>query len=472
MSGTDQAGPQPQVLLDGRVLADHQVIARTSAAGARVTVASGLGPAPASLRVRRRPEPSGARGGPDGGSPGPVVAAVSLSSPSTIELPLGGPYCFELSPFGTETLVVASDVVVGDLWVLAGQSNMFGAGRLAEVEPSCPMVRVLDATGSWAVAEEPLHGCCPSPDPILEADLDGWVVTPAERDELRTAWQPRGAGLGLSFANALWHGAGVPLGLLPVAVGGSSMDEWSPERRDDPGSLYGCLLQRVATTGGRVAGVLWYQGESETTPERAADLPAKLACLVSSLRADLGRADLAFHQVQVGRFVHSVGPAEARAWSEVREVQRRGHELGVTSTATAVDLDLDDLIHLGTRGLRRLGRRLARLALGAPSLSVAEVAVGGPARTVVEVSYQGVSGSLRPDLQVIGFSVRDSDGNGIPIVFRAEVRPERLTVVVLHLVRPPRPGEALYYGFGADPVCNLTDAEDMAALAFGPWPLT
>ena len=83
-------------------------------------------------------------------------ARVTLDSGETVELPAGGPY----------EVGGAKNVLVGDLWVLAGQSNMEGVGDLVDVEPPHPLVHSFQSREQWAPAEEPLHWLDESPRPI------------------------------------------------------------------------------------------------------------------------------------------------------------------------------------------------------------------------------------------------------------------------------------------------------------------
>ena len=74
-------------------------------------------------------------------------ARVTLDSGDELELATGGPH----------EVGGAKNVLVGDLWVLAGQSNMEGVGGLVEVETPHPLVHSFQSRETWAVAEEPLH---------------------------------------------------------------------------------------------------------------------------------------------------------------------------------------------------------------------------------------------------------------------------------------------------------------------------
>ena len=53
--------------------------------------------------------------------------------------------------------IFAQHVYVGDLWILAGQSNMQGYGDMIDVETPSPYVHSFESRYDWVIAEEPLH---------------------------------------------------------------------------------------------------------------------------------------------------------------------------------------------------------------------------------------------------------------------------------------------------------------------------
>ena len=70
-------------------------------------------------------------------------------------IPCGGPYRIELA-VGEEVLTV-EDVLVGELWILAGQSNMQGWGLITGRRPNPePAIHAYYMDDRWAVAEEPI----------------------------------------------------------------------------------------------------------------------------------------------------------------------------------------------------------------------------------------------------------------------------------------------------------------------------
>ena len=88
-----------------------------------------------------------------------------------------------------------------DLYLLIGQSNMAGRGVLTDSNRvSAEGIFKLDAAGEWQVAEEPIH-------------FDKPTIA--------------GAGLAASFARAMADTReGVSIGLIPCAVGGTSINRW------------------------------------------------------------------------------------------------------------------------------------------------------------------------------------------------------------------------------------------------------
>ncbi len=388
-------------------------------------------------------------------------------------------------------------VFVGDLWMLAGQSNMEGVGDLEDVTPPHPKVMALDMNGSWKQAEEPLHWLIDSPDQVH------WPKPTLSEEERMAVSEEfhkhrrRGAGLGLPFATTLANATGVPVGLLPVAHGGTSMMQWAPAKKDRGGeSLYGSMLRQVQAAGGRVKGVLWYQGESDANPNACQVYSEATTDFVKVLRHDLGDENLPFYMVQIGRFVRGGDPS---AWNAIQDAQRRlADTIPHCALVPTVDLELDDPIHVGTQGLKRLGRRLAWVALHdlfddpvGTSLRLRSVKKGEG--NTIRVAFDGVDlGGTRPALllgkeqespsasaivglqplrHVLGFSIRQDDGTEIPLIFDAIVDPQRRDTVILQLAGPVPPEAELWYGYGFNPDCNLADGLDMAAPAFGPVPL-
>ena len=450
-------------------LTDHQVIQR-GADGMAVARVSGTGPDGA---VEARYTPEG--GGPSAWTK--VADARSGQWSGELKgLRTGGPYTVEVRAGGSTTVV--GDVLVGDLWVLAGQSNMEGVGDLVDVQKPDPLVHSFDQLDAWGVAREPLHNLPGAVDRVH------WRKNKQGEPERYTGealakfneTRKKGAGLGLPFAVEMVRRTGVPVGLVPCAHGGTSMDQWSPELKDKGGdSLYGATIRRFQAVGGRVTGVLWYQGESDANSKAAPLFSDKFRALIGAFRRDFGQSDLPFYYVQIGRYTDKANIAD---WFVVQEAQREAErDVARSGMVSAVDVGLDDAIHVSTQDQKRVGRRLAVLASRDlfPAISDYGSAKAGPrpvsasfAGGVVRVTFEGVNGRLRAQGRISGFSIHDGKGDPAASIYKVRTDPADPSALFLH-VSGKMPAEAnLRYCYGKDAYCNLTDSLDMAAPAFGP----
>lgn len=407
-------------------LVDHQVVQRTEHAAAEVIVRC---PRPGSVVAR---------------SPQREVRGDVVDGACRILLPVGGPYTVTLHD-GGDAVMLADDVLVGDLWVLAGSTNMAGAAPFGDDVTPHPHVRLFDTGGSWRPARDPLH----------------------ERfdDSLR----PRGVGPGLSFGNAMIDERGVPVGLVATASVGSTMADWDPSRADEGDiSEFGFLRRSLLLIGGRTAGMIWYLGEADATAEdseaRAADLESTLRDMIREYRRLTGDRTAPVHLVQLGQYVGQHRAEHRRSWIRIRGVQERFAAVGADSVTATADLRLTDTVHLGLEAQRRLGRRLALAASGRPPFMVDRVRVTRSARLILD--FVGVSHALLDVGDIVGFSIHDDAHRDVEIVVGARVT--GACQVTIELSRPPQPGESLWYGYGTTPYCQLVDASDRAVPCFGP----
>jgi sialate O-acetylesterase len=388
----------------------------------------------------------------------------------SLAIPAGGPYRVEfrwLDGAG-KTIEVASrhGILVGDLWILAGQSNMQGVGNLVDVEPPNGQVNMFDMSDQWRLAEEPLHSLADAVDSFHwrgKPRLTGVEAAEAARRRVK------GAGLGLPFATTMVRYTGVPVGLVPCAHGGTSMEQWSPSLRDQGGaSLYGAMVRRHQAVGGRVKGVLWYQGEAEANATRVAAYAERMKTLVQSIRTDFRQPDLPFYYVQIGRVIRVGDPGP---WNAVQDIQRRLEtEIPHAGMVAGIDLALDDLIHVGTPGLKVLGLRLAQLATGRALRGprIVSARVEGADRRRIRVSFRDVNGRLISHGRPAGFSLQVPPDARDPQHFNTLLEGDS----VLLLVQNEVPGGAmLWYGRGLDPYANIVDEKNMALPVTGPLPI-
>ena len=230
-----------------------------------------------------------------------------------------------------------------DLLLLLGQSNMKGRGVMpAEPLRDERIVMLHLRDDAWYLARHPLH-------------LVGDARTFAGHDNA-------GVGPGLAFATAV--AARTPrarLGLVPCAVGGSSIALWQRGAR-----LYDQAIRRarlaLASPGAvrpRLRGALWLQGEADATDARFPGHEERLLRLVADLRADLGEPGLPFLACTIGELRPD---AEGRRVAEMNRLllslpQKRAG----TGCVDARDLrtHIGDAVHFDTAAQEEIGRRYA-----------------------------------------------------------------------------------------------------------------
>lgn len=391
-------------------------------------------------------------------------------------IPAGGPYDVQLSIVDgqgktLETLSVR-DVVVGDLWIAAGQSNMEGIGLTKHAAKPHPLVRAFQMDDVWEVAQDPIHQLAIAVDPVHNKGVR----------QPRPKVRPRvGTGPAVHFAQDMLRRTGVPQGILACAHGGTSLLQWDPALISKKGeSLFGATVRRLGRNGGRVAGVIWYQGEAETWQGGVEQFTQRMKTLVAAFRRVTGDRQLPFVQVQLSRLTRAADPVH---WESIRQQQfgLSNHVKGV-ATVPALDLELDDIIHVAGECMGRLGRRMAEamdvLIRGKKAAkpgneqikpiraSISDNAEYNAKALIIE--FANVAGKLQSIGRPMGFTVFAA---GIPTdYFRAELKDN---TIVLYL-DPGSPGldsVRVSYGCGVNPQCNITDAKHRSLPAFYQMPV-
>lgn len=223
-----------------------------------------------------------------------------------------------------------------DLYLLIGQSNMAGRGKVdSDDRPSRVRLLKFSPHNAWTAGIEPLH-------------YDKPAIA--------------GACIGTSFGRAMADAdKSVTVGLIPCAVGGTPLQRWSKG-----GDLYNQALERarLAMKDGTLKGILWHQGENDAGAEDTArSYGERLAQMVKDLRADLGAGDVPFVAGKLGEFLPTrTKDGKPDFWPVVNE-QLDTLPSRVPHTAVAASTGLKhrgDQVHFDTPSLREFGQRYAK----------------------------------------------------------------------------------------------------------------
>lgn len=403
-----------------------------------------------------------------------------------------------------------TDVLVGEVWLCAGQSNM-----------EWPLARELHAEAELPRATQPgirffnpgYAGKGAGGSPFTAEEVA--MLTPT--DYYCGAWEvctpgtaARMSAIGYYAARDLHAALGVPVGIIHLAVGGSPAEAWvsrktlardtalraltegdwlvnpvleawcrqrgqenlgpapaggagGPDHPFKPGFLWDAGIEPLLPFGLR--GVMWYQGESNSLSlGRVRQHEILLPLLVRDWRRGWGRPDLPFLYCQLSGI--DVNPYRSEFWPEFRDSQRRLLE-AIPHSGMVVTADVGHRTDVHPRDKATVGARLARLALA--QVYGRELESSGPkpksARVrgnEVVVTFTHATGGLRTsDGQALrGFEIAATDSGFIP----ASALIDGATVCVSYQagITPRR----IRYGWQPFPEGNLENSDSLPASTF------
>lgn len=242
---------------------------------------------------------------------------------------------------GLALLAAAGPAANGmDLYLLIGQSNMAGRGKVDEESKKVhPRVFMLNKDGQWVPATDPLHFDKPS----------------------------AGVGPGLAFGKALAAAPEARIGLIPCAVGGTSIKAWSPGYQDPNTKAYPYddMLRRVqlALKDGTLKGIIWHQGETDrpTTDWSRKQYAGKFTEFITRLRKDLDAEQVPFVAGELPQLDEKFLEVN-KLFNE--QLQGFGSTVSNYACVSAKDLtDGGDKLHLDAKSARIFGQRYAEAML-------------------------------------------------------------------------------------------------------------
>jgi sialate O-acetylesterase len=422
----------------------------------------------------------------------------------------GGP--FEMTIAGKNTLTI-HNVLVGEVWVCSGQSNMefavwnhgvFGGAKNAEQEVAAanyPLLRLFIV--KKAVAGKP------------QSDVQGqWVVASPVTVGSFSA-------VGYFFGRDLFQAMKFPVGLIDTSWGGTEAEAWTSDEalEADPDvkvaadswrqriaefphalELYEQKLgewekaAEEAESNGKVAppiidapkdprshpwrgaglwngmvapltpyaiaGTIWYQGESNAS--FGYQYRKVFSTMIRQWRASWGEGDFPFLFVQLASY--SVGGQPPDTWPVLRESQEKTLALPKTGMAVAIDIGESHDIH--PKNKQEVGRRLA---LAAEAIAYGrKIEYRGPTfkavradKGALRVQFTHTAGGLVVrGPRLMGFEIAGEDQQFFP----ADARIEGVEVVLssAHVAKPV----AARYAWADDPKCNLYNKVGLPAPPF------
>jgi sialate O-acetylesterase len=393
-------------------------------------------------------------------------------------LSAGGPHT--LVAAGRADTARARDVLVGEVWVAGGQSNM---GLVTRRVPGADTVL---AQARDSLLRVFLVGQDSADAPIAAPRRGAW----ARADSASVAGFSAVAYL---FARELRRTLGVPVGVIGSYWGGTTAETWAAretmdrvpalqpllarfdaEQRDPslrrlplprapkrPAILYNAMIAPLQPYG--IRGAIWYQGESNAG--RAQEYRALFPAVIDSWRAGWGQGDFPFLFVQLPGYLPDTVETPRATWAQLRAAQlhvaRTMPNVGmIVSTDQGEPRDL----HPTRKDVvaARLARAARALAYGEP------IAWAGPRFDALrvrgdtaELTFTHVGRGLAVQGDTLaGFELADASGRWIPA--RAVVRGTRVLAWSPALRAPV----AARYGWRDFPQGTLTDADGLPASPF------
>jgi sialate O-acetylesterase len=385
--------------------------------------------------------------------------------------PAGGPYQLTVQGTGTATI---SDVLIGDVWIAGGQSNMQlplkgfpgsaplknGPQELANAtQPQIRLIHIHPQTSSH---------------PMADQDAVWGPCTPGTAANF--------SAVAYFFGREIQQRQNVPIGLIEEVYGGTPIEPWisldslnadpaakpvfalwdkiAPHAQDSwaPAYIYNAMIQPLL--GLRVKGFLWYQGETSASPDRAPLYFNLFSLLVNDWRSKWGLGNFPFLYAQISSFKGKPGDD----WGIIRDAQRR--VLSLPNTRMAVTLDVGDPNNIHPPDKQTVAHRLV---LTARNLVYGEnIEDSGPLyRSTaldghnIRVTFDHAEGLVaKGGTELTGFEVAGDDHRFFP----ATATIEGSTVIVTgSSVAAPK---FVRYAWANVPVANLYNGADLPAGTF------
>jgi len=220
------------------------------------------------------------------------------------------------------------------IYILMGQSNMAGRGRITEEFKNERNTRLLmlNKSNVWVMAEHPLHFDKPN------------IV---------------GVGPGMAFGLSMLedNNKKIKIGLVPCAVGGTPIEDWEPKAYNKATNTYpydeALIRIKEAKKSGIIKGIIWHQGEGNSSPEKSLIYISQLNSLILRVRENIGNQSLPFVIGELGYYKEIYNNINT-------ELKKVPSLIPYTAIASSEGLNHNgDGTHFDSQSARTLGFRLA-----------------------------------------------------------------------------------------------------------------
>ncbi len=403
----------------------------------------------------------------------------------------GGPYTMIIK--GQNTLTI-QDILVGDVWLASGQSNMELPLRDKNAPSPNAYPLPLNAEQEVAAANFPS---------IRQFTVKKGVAYQPQAENTGYDWKvcsPSTASgfsaVGYFFARDLFQRYHVPIGLISCPWGGTPAEAWvsasalknlpdfqAPvaelenrpgppdatvkDAQNLPAVLYNGMVAPLVPYA--IKGIIWYQGESNVT--RADQYRTLFPALIQDWRARWG-AELPFLFVQLANFTKALPEPAESDWAELREAQAQALALPRTGMAVAVDIGDGNDIHPANK--QDVGHRLALVARQVAYGDKQVVAAGPTFHSMavtgksvrLQFTNQGAGLMAKGGRSLRGFAVAGADKQ-----FHWATARQKGADIILTSAAVPTP-VAVRYDWANNPAGNLYNKEGLPAVPFrtDQWP--
>lgn len=398
-----------------------------------------------------------------------------------------------------ENSVTVGNILIGDVWLGSGQSNMARPVRGNAAVPVPPENRhhpdLRFTTLSIRANAEPLETMV----------LDGTVL--GSWQECSGDFIDDFSGLGFYFGTHLQRELNVPVGIVISARGATRIESWcsletlqevgildtafnypSNVNHSTPTALYNAMIHPLRHF--RFKGVIWYQGEANANQGDPLEYGRLFPAMISGWRDLFGQPEMPFLYVQLAPFRANNAPDDH--WPLLREAQ--ADALSLPYTGMAVITDAGEFADIHPQDKRTPGERLALLALEMDGVGAAarsplfdEFVIRQDGRCEVHFQHTGSGLETRrvamnrqtniapgedPQAFIVeadslhGFEILGEDGVWTAamaeIISPGNGRPDYVEVWSPELSEPV----AVRYGWANFPLCNLYNGAGLPASPF------